>query len=84
MNPILQQLQRQNQNNQAGIESVISGIKSGAIDPKAKSLEMLKQMSPMQRMKLKTFLPFIEKLARKSGMSDARITPFMQEIQGSL
>lgn len=91
MNPILNLVRRQNQpvnplpnNNRDNLQSVVEKIKSGKLDAKQQSFEMLKSLTPQQKVAIRQMIPQIKKLGKAFGVSDDNIDNFINELQTKL
>ena len=62
----------------------LEDIKSGKSDPKKVALELLEQLSPMQKNFLKASLPKFQNFASKYNISDANLNSFLTEIKSKL
>lgn len=87
MNPVLNLVNGQKQNSRVQVsntQTFINDLKSGKINAKEQSLEILKKMSPQQRVALRQMLPQITKLGKAFGASDDQIERFTKELNSSL
>lgn len=83
MNPFLQRVMPKTVTriNNYSLDSIIQDVKNGKLDAKQKSLELLSQMSPSQKSKIKSMLPRFEALAKKTGIQENVLKSFMRDIQ---
>lgn len=87
MNPILNLVNARKQNNKIQVnntQSLVNDLKSGKLDAKEQSLEILKKMSPQQKVALRQMLPQIKQLGKAFGVSDDQIERFTKELNSSL
>ena len=88
MNPILNLMKNQKVNSRTqtanNVQSVVSDLKSGKVDAKQSSLDIIKKMSPQQRIAIRQMLPQIAKLGKAFGASDEQIECFTKELNSSL
>lgn len=66
------------------VQSMVSELKSGKVDAKQSSLDIIKKMSPQQRIAIRQMLPQITKLGKAFGASDEQIERFTKELNSSL
>lgn len=88
MNPILNLMKNQKTNNRVkttnNVQSMVNDLKSGKVDAKQSSLDIIKKMSPQQRIAIRQMLPQITKLGKAFGVSDEQIERFTKELNSSL
>lgn len=66
------------------VQSIVNDLKSGKVDAKQSSLDIIKGMSPQQRVAIRQMLPQITKLGKAFGVSDEQIERFTKELNSSL
>ena len=62
------------------MNQLLSGVKSGKINPKTKAIDLLKQMTPQQKTALKQLLPQLSKFGTLMGVSNKSMELFKAEI----
>ena len=66
------------------VQSMVNDLRSGKVDAKQSSLDIIKKMSPQQRIAIRQMLPQITKLGKAFGASDDQIERFTKELNSSL
>ena len=88
MNPILNLVKNQRNQQQQQIPNdmgaLLANLRSGKIDAKQSSLDIIKNMSPQQKDAVRQMLPQLTKLGKVFGVSDEKIDSFSKELQSSL
>lgn len=87
MNPILRMLKpskgSQSKTN-ADLFQLVNDVKSGKVDPKQKSLDIIKSMTSEQKQAINQILPNFLKLGKVFGVSDKNINQFTTELKECL
>ena len=79
MNPILRQFQK-NKTPTNNVDSVISDIQSGKIDPQEEVLRRMQTLNPLQKRALKAAMPMLGRVGKKFGATDDDIQAIQQAL----
>ena len=82
MNPVLGRIKPTK--SQVTMQSLIADVKTGKVDPRQKAIEMLSKLNPLQKARVKAALPMLQRIARRSGATDANINAFLLEVRDNL
>lgn len=66
--------------NNSNIFQLVNDVKSGKVDAKQRTLEILNKMSPEQKQAVTQVLPTFLKLGKAFGVSEKNITAFNNEL----